>query len=101
MYTSVQPEEAMSLAAINHALQEAVVTERSIDEELETLLQKRAQLELKITQLHASTEEVKSQAGLPPSWTCLRAVSVDAGSPADQERCCGASRQHCTHIAAV
>ncbi len=62
-----------SAADVNRLLHEASARERAIDGELEQLLARRGQLEQRLTQLHASTEEVgrRSAAG----WGCQNGIS--------------------------
>lgn len=52
-----------SVADVNRLLHEASARERAIDAELEQLLARRGQLEQRLVQLHASTEEVRPWGG--------------------------------------
>ena len=53
-----------SAADVNRLLHEASARERGIDAELEQLLGRRGELEARLLELHASTEEVRGPAPL-------------------------------------
>lgn len=69
-----------SVADVNRLLHEASARERAIDAELEQLLARRGQLEQRLVEVHASTEEVRPGAWFQAAWLARSGASATSWS---------------------